>query len=223
MIVVLYRGIRRFWEPCIQNQHEFIYENFGSDVVYGMHFWDKQYERLTNRVIGETPKELPIFFRGKKVKHTLSECEICEEFDGSQESKSCFYPCILGIKYAYKNALDLYPDMDYNQTIVILRTDSLIQYKFHEHDKPCVGVWNIKDRENPEIPELADVCIITKKWVLDKLLMINKEEMLEITKNCKNPETYIHKLFSYITNNQIYLDTNMHTGVLRSNHISHCS
>lgn len=223
MIVVLYRGIKRLWEPCLQNQHEFIYENFGTDVIYGMHFWDKQYERLTNRIIGETPKELPEFFMDKNVKCTMSQCEMCDEFNGTQESKSAFYPVIQGIKYSYRNALELMPDMNDNQTIVILRTDTLIQYNFEERDIPCLGIFNNKIDQKIEFPQLADGCIITKKWVLDKLLKIDREKMLEITKNCTIPETYLHKLFSYITDNQVYLDENMHIGILRYNHISYCS
>ena len=84
-------------------------------------------------------------------------------------------------------------------------------------------MWNKYNRQVQENFEVGDICIITRKWCLDKLSNLSKNDLLSITNECKLSEHYWVKLLNYITNNQISQDENMHTAVLRKDHISHCS
>lgn len=222
MIIVLYRGVCREWERCLENQVQFIH-SIDKDVIYGIHHWDKKYERLTNREIGLSKQELPVFFKDKKVKYTVSPCEIIDRFDGSLEAKSSLYSTLRSIIYSYKNSLELYPDMPDDQLIISLRYDGVVNYVFSDNGQAFVGMWNIRDRPVIEIPEVNDICFITRKHILDKLCQLSLDDILTITDGAIYWEHYFYKIFNHLTCGNVTIDKNLHGAVVRPFEISYCS
>lgn len=224
MLVVLYSTSWRNWESAVESQIKHIPD----DSIIGVHYW-KYSTTPISQLIGESdityevPKDIPVQLRGYKYKHSITENEIVKDEVFPIIAASLYYK-ILSSRIAFKNALDIYPDMPDDQPILWTRPDVFIGTYFPTKVKKneFISIWNTKDRLNPAEPEMGDIIALTTKHVIEKILNLELSLIKEICAHCKFSEQYLYAILKYL-NVEITFDHSIKVGLMRNNGISRCT